>query len=208
MEQLALRNPQDRFFFRPHSLTKEADTRDSANHLTDDEDNHKDDDVTVSFDEQETSKTLLFVLQTQDQRYLLERCGNKLCLRDATNLQETVDASYKTTRYALPLFFVAVKTNVDCQPVGAFVTQDETTSSIREALEILKSWNPTWQPEVFFTDLTLTRDKRNRGHVSTCSFIIIIIVDVTARSTLVREMATLPTKCSWGMTQTYLVVRR
>ena len=115
----------------------------SLNHLAEDDDNQKDDDVTVSFGEEETTKTLLFVHQTQDQRHLLERYGNKLCLLDAT---------YKTTRYALPLFFVAVKTNVDYQPVCAFVTQDETTSSIREALEILKSWNPAWQPEVFFTD--------------------------------------------------------
>jgi len=63
-----------------------------------------------------------------------------------------LDATYKTTRYALPLFFVAVKTNVDYEPVAAFVTQDESTASIQEALEVLKSWNPTWQPEVFFTD--------------------------------------------------------
>jgi len=59
---------------------------------------------------------------------------------------------YKTMRYTLPLFFVAVKTNVDYQPVCAFVTHDEMTLSIQEALEILRSWNPTWQPEVFFTD--------------------------------------------------------
>ena len=145
VEQWALKHPQDRFFFRPHSLTKEADSTDGANHvhLADDDVNQKDDDVTVCFGEEETTKTLLFVHQTQDQRHLLERYGNKLCLLDAT---------YKTTRYALPLFFVAVKTNVDYQPVCAFVTQDEKTSSIREALEILKSWNPTWQPEVFFTD--------------------------------------------------------
>lgn len=143
VEQWSLKNPQDCFFFRPHSFTKEADATGDANHLPEDDDNQKDDDVSVSFGEEETTKTLLFVHQTQDQRYLLERYGNKLCL---------LDAMYKTTRYALPLFFVAVKTNVDYQPVCAFVTQDETTSSIREALEILKSWNPAWQPEVFFTD--------------------------------------------------------
>ena len=50
VEQWALKNPQDRFFFRPHSLTKEADATDGANHvhLADDDDNQKDDDVTVS----------------------------------------------------------------------------------------------------------------------------------------------------------------
>ena len=63
---------------------KEADTTDYANHvhLADDNDNQKDD-VTLSFSNEETMKTLLFVHQTQDQRYCLERYGNKLCLLDA-----------------------------------------------------------------------------------------------------------------------------
>lgn len=48
-------------------------------------------------------KTLLFVHQTAWQRRLPQRYGNDICLLDAT---------YKTTEYALPLFFVAVKTNL------------------------------------------------------------------------------------------------
>lgn len=132
-----LKKPQDHFFFRPHSLTT------SANQMVEEDENKDDEDVTVTFNEDETTNTLLFVYQSEDQGQLLARYGNKLCLLDAT---------YKTTRYALPLFFVAVKTNVDYQPVAAFVTQDETSSAIREALEVLKSWNPTWQPEIFFTD--------------------------------------------------------
>ena len=42
---------------------------DGANHLAEDDDNQKDDDVTVSFGEEETTKTLLFGHQTQDQQY-------------------------------------------------------------------------------------------------------------------------------------------
>ena len=63
-----------------------------------------------------------------------------------------LDATYRTTRYALPLFFVAVKTNFDYQIVGSFVTEDETKESIKEALSILKEWNPKWRPSHFMTD--------------------------------------------------------
>ena len=143
VKQWALKNPQDHFFFRPHSLTEENSAVTSANDMEKEDENQDNEDDTVTSGEEQTTNTLLFVYESQDQRHLLARYGNKLCLLDAT---------YKTTRYALSLFFVAVKTNVDYQPVAAFVTQDETSSSIREALEILKSWNPAWQPEIFFTD--------------------------------------------------------
>ena len=61
----------------------------------------------------------------------MARYGNELSLLDAT---------YRTTRYALPLFFVVVKTNVDYQEI------------IEEALSILKGWNPEWNPLYFMTD--------------------------------------------------------
>ena len=63
-----------------------------------------------------------------------------------------VDATYKTMRYELPLFFLVVKTNVNYVVVGSFVTQNETTTSIKEALRIFRDWNPTWQPKFFMTD--------------------------------------------------------
>ena len=91
----------------------------------------------------EETQSLLFVHQTKQQQQLLQRYGNDICLLDAT---------YKTTRYSLPLFFLAVKTNVDYQIVGAFVTQNETTHSIKEALNIIKGWNATWMPGCFITD--------------------------------------------------------
>ena len=72
----------------------------------------------------------MFVHQSKDQRRLLERYGDEICMLDAT---------YKTTRYSLPLFFVVVKTNVDYQIVGSFVVQSETTDAIFEALSVLKS---------------------------------------------------------------------
>ena len=72
------------------------------------------------------------------------RYGNELTLLDAT---------YKTTKYALPLYFVVVKTNIDYQVVGSFVTQSETSAGIKEALTLIHSWsNSQWQPLYFMVD--------------------------------------------------------
>lgn len=49
---------------------------------------------------------LVFIHQTSQQRLLLSKYGQELCLLDAT---------YKTTKYACNLFFIAVKTNTDYQ---------------------------------------------------------------------------------------------
>ena len=47
---------------------------------------------------------LLFCYQALWQRELLRRYGNNICLLDAT---------YKTTKYCLPLFLLVVKTNIN-----------------------------------------------------------------------------------------------
>ena len=73
---------------------------------------------------------LLFAHQNKFQKRMLKCYGNSICLLDAT---------YKTTKYSLPLFFVVVKTNVDYQIVASFVVQDETTVAITEALRIINS---------------------------------------------------------------------
>ena len=73
----------------------------------------------------------------------MERYGNNISLLDAT---------YKTTKYAVPLFFVVVKTNVDYQVVASFALQDETTAAISEALRMIQQWNPFWQPSCFMVD--------------------------------------------------------
>ena len=71
--------------------------------------------------------------------------GNEICLLDAT---------YKTSRYALPLFFLCVKTNVDYCVVGSFVIQRETRQAIAEAFTVLHNWNPQWSPRFFMTDFS------------------------------------------------------
>ena len=61
-------------------------------------------------------------------------------------------ATYKTTRYVLPLFFLVVKTNVDYQIVGTFITENETKRTIKEALNKFKEWNPSTSPKFCMTD--------------------------------------------------------
>ena len=78
------------------------------------------------------------------------RYGNSLCLLDAT---------YRTTKYALPLFFLAVKTNVGYSVVGEFIVQNETQSAIEKGLQTIQRWmreaQPSeweWKPKYFMTD--------------------------------------------------------
>ena len=86
---------------------------------------------------------LLFVHQTKFPSCLLERYGNSI---------RPLHATYKTTKYSLPLFFVVVKTNVDYQVVSSFVVQDERRAAITEALRIIKKKNPKWDPKCFMVD--------------------------------------------------------
>ena len=88
-------------------------------------------------------ETFLFVHQEPWQQQMLERYGSELALMDAT---------YKTTRYAIPLFFVCVHTNVGYKVVAEFICQSEDQASISEALAIIKGWNPAWNPAYFMVD--------------------------------------------------------
>ena len=88
----------------------------------------------------------LFVHQEEWQRRLLLRYGSDLVLMDAT---------YKTTKYAIPLFFVCVHTSVGYKVVAKFLCQNEDNECIAEALNIIKSWNPTWKPKYFVIDYSI-----------------------------------------------------
>ena len=129
-------NPQDSFIYRPHS-TKPTSENDSVQ--------EKDDNTVFDDDDQEEStQTLLFCHQTSDQRHILTRYGNQMCLLDAT---------YRTTKYDLPLYFLCVRTNVCYQVVGSFVIQYENIECITEALMVFKEWNKdTWTPSRFMVD--------------------------------------------------------
>ncbi|KAE9543481.1 hypothetical protein AGLY_002281 [Aphis glycines] len=78
-----------------------------------------------------TVKPLIFCHQTEWQRHLITRYSNT-CL---------LDAAYKTTKYALPLFFLVVKTNVNYCVAATFIVQCKDSDSITEALYMIKSWN-------------------------------------------------------------------
>lgn len=129
IEEWKIDSPEDSIFFRPCSISSEEENKTSEN---------EEDNVTAN-----VSQKLLFAHQTAWQRRLMARYGNEMTLLDAT---------YKTTRYSLPLFFLVVKTNVNYTVVGFFIIQNETTVDITEALQIFHRWNPDWNPSFFMTD--------------------------------------------------------
>ena len=71
------------------------------------------------------------------------RYGNSIVLLDAT---------YKTTKYEMPLFFISVKTNVGYSIMADFVVQEEMIEQILEALRVVQSWNPDWKPPCILHD--------------------------------------------------------
>lgn len=58
----------------------------------------------------------MFVHQADWQQRLLLRYGSELVLMDAT---------YKTTKYSIPLFFICVHTNVGYTVVAEFLCQNK-----------------------------------------------------------------------------------
>ena len=68
-------------------------------------------------DNMEEQQSLLWVHQTEWQRDILAKYGNTMTLMDAT---------YKTTKYVVPLFFLTVHTNAGYTVVADFIVQTET----------------------------------------------------------------------------------
>ena len=90
-------------------------------------------------------QTLLWVHQEPWQQKLMNMNGN---------IMSQMDATYKTTHYDPPLFFVNVCTNSGYCIVAEFIVQSESATDIEEALKILISWNPYWKPSYFTTDFS------------------------------------------------------
>ena len=91
----------------------------------------------------EHAQNLLWVHQEAWQRDLLIKYGNTITL---------IDATYKTTKYELPLFFLCVRTNVNYTIVAEFIVQSEGADDIAEALRVIKNWNTDWSPPYFMMD--------------------------------------------------------
>jgi hypothetical protein len=94
-------------------------------------------------DEPGVHNSLLIVYQSEWQKRLLNMYGQELVFLDAT---------YKTTQYALPLFFLVVHSNNGYIVVATIVVENEDTASLSEALTIIAEWNERWSPKAFMVD--------------------------------------------------------
>ena len=95
------------------SISKLAESSDLSNQSDDENDESDDeelDDAIREVDKEENK--LLFVYQDCKMRRLYRRYGRNLILLDAT---------YKATKYALPLYFMVVQRNVNYQLIVHFI---------------------------------------------------------------------------------------
>uniref|UniRef100_A0A8W8IS37 SWIM-type domain-containing protein n=1 Tax=Magallana gigas TaxID=29159 RepID=A0A8W8IS37_MAGGI len=118
-------NPADHFYYRPQFAGEDKELNGVDSRST------------------ATSKSLLFVHQSSWQQDLLMKYGDEICLLDAT---------YNTSKYDIPLFFLCVNTNVGYSIVASFVVANENRENIKEGLQMVKEWNPEWNPKYFMTD--------------------------------------------------------
>ena len=86
---------------------------------------------------------MMFIYQSTEMQRMFHRYGNQLIL---------LDASYKTIKYALPLFFLVVKTNVNFQVCAVIVLQEDSVDMITRVLSVVKMWNPEVAPKYAFVD--------------------------------------------------------
>ncbi|XP_065215356.1 uncharacterized protein LOC135842015 [Planococcus citri] len=110
------------------------------------------------------SQTFMLCVQLEEHQHLLKRYRSVVLL----------DATYKTSRYALPLFSLVVKTNVGYIVCGIFIIQYENSKSIAEALNVFKQWNSEWVPEYFIVDFS---EAEMNAIESTFTFVKIYICD-------------------------------
>ena len=86
---------------------------------------------------------MMFVYQSKEMKNMYKRYENQMILLDAT---------YKTTKYALPLLFVVIQTNVNFQVCCVIGLQEESNEMITKALKIFKEWNPMVSPKYAFVN--------------------------------------------------------
>ena len=145
------KSPKSKFFYREYNEVKEEKT------------------VEVQPESKKIDKhTFLFVHQEPWQQRLLRRYGSRLVFMDAT---------YKTSKYALPLFFLCVHTNNGYKVVGEFMCQYETQVCISEALKILKEWNPWWKPNYWMVDFSIVEISAIETEFQKQLFISVISTD-------------------------------
>ena len=114
-------SPRDKFFLRPSTKSASESFESAQEVLEEDDIMWQMNDADLHADKQSTD--LLFVHQTHWQRTLLEKYGNEICLLDAT---------YKTSRYALLYSFCASKL------MSITVLLDHLSYSTRPGGQLLK----------------------------------------------------------------------
>ena len=116
----------------------------------DEEDSDDDDDVQIKFDKVVNTNTtngkLLFVYQSPNMQRLYRRYGRSLIMLDAT---------YSTTKYALPLVFMVVKTNVNYQVHHRL---------FYHGTHVIHVHVPSLHTNVFYVECTLPQTKKTEKH--------------------------------------------
>ena len=67
-------------------------------------------------------------------------------------------------RYALPLFFLCVRTNFQYIVVAVFIPENEDMDSLEEVLALLKTENRSWNPKNMMVDFSAAE----MGAIETC----------------------------------------
>lgn len=151
------KHPEDFFFWRALTVKQdEVEARLQVAHLSNAEKEFFNTQMSTEFKEEMTDNSVMFIHQSKQQMLLLQRYGD-YCMMDAT---------YKTTKYEIPLFLLGVKTNVGYSIVATFIVASEETSNIAEALSMIKTnmlrRGYTWQPTKFMTDKSVAENNAIR----------------------------------------------
>ncbi|KAH8042069.1 hypothetical protein HPB51_020243 [Rhipicephalus microplus] len=114
----------------------------------------------------ESEDTLLFCFQTKCTRSMLKKYGGSVVCLDAT---------HKTSDYALPLFLLVMKTPSGYTPAGVFIIQFEMAHCIAEALDIFKQWCDNWSPQYRMVDyskaeISAIKQVFPESQISICDF--------------------------------------
>ncbi|KAH8036901.1 hypothetical protein HPB51_006962 [Rhipicephalus microplus] len=114
----------------------------------------------------ECEDTLLFCFQTKFMRSMLKKYGvSVVCL----------DATHKTSDYALTVFLLVVKTPSGYTPAGVFIIQFETAHCIAEALDVFKQCCDNWSPQYWMVDyskaeISAIKQVFPESQISICAF--------------------------------------
>lgn len=87
--------------------------------------------------ERQHNLQLLFCYQSKFMRDVMSEYGSSAMRLDVAN---------KSNEPCLPVFFISVRVHRERVTVGVFVIQSETTECIIEALQMFRSWCPSFEP--------------------------------------------------------------